>query len=209
MRSSAAPASRSHMAGETTALPVLDDGDAQPAQLSGASEPASQPSTRQAQRVPRVVAVGDVEPPRHVAHRAGEAADDDREVAVHGVRRQRDAAERGETDESAEPGRDADRARIATGGGSVRIPPATAAAEPPDEPPGVRSRLPRVGGRATWKWVRVTLTPPNSDASSARRAPRRPGRGCAGPSSTWPWRSGRRTAPRHGCTATRRPRRAP
>ena len=46
---------------------------------------------------------------------------------------------------------------------SVRIPPATAAAEPPEEPPGVRSSC---HGLAVvpCRWVRVRLTPPNSDA---------------------------------------------
>ena len=72
-------------------------------------------------------------------HRAGEAADDDREVAVHGVRRQRDAAERGLelTSPQNPPGCGSSRTPSPPAG--VRIPPATAAAEPPDEPPGVRS----------------------------------------------------------------------
>ena len=46
---------------------------------------------------------------------------------------------------------------------NVRMLPATAAADPPDEPPGVRSSC-QGFLVVPWRIVRVTLTPPNSDA---------------------------------------------
>ena len=129
--------------------------------------------SRQAQRIGRVVAVGDVEPPCGVAHRAGHAAG----VTVRlpycvfgpsGIRP--NVAFR-----PTSPVKPAGMRIEPPPSPPVAIgsrPPATTAAEPPDDPPGVR---PCCHGLwvAPCSTVRVRLTPPNSldVVCAARTAP--------------------------------------
>ena len=104
---------------------------------------------RQAQRVARVVAVADVEPPGGVAHRPRQTPDRDGQVAVLHVRRQRDAAVGGlQPDEAAEAGRDADRATAVAGGGQREDAAGHRGGRAARRPARGAVELPRVVGRA-------------------------------------------------------------
>ena len=174
IRASAASATRAATSGLDDGRPEVDETTARLPARSKVPRPrlpALDPG--QAQGVPGVEAVAHVEPAGRVPHRPGQAADHHGERRLEGLRAPGDAAEgRLQAEQAGEPGRDADRAATVAAVAMGSRPPATAAAEPPDDPPGVRSGF--HGLRVVpWSLVEVQLTPPNSQAVvwAARTAP--------------------------------------